>query len=422
MSPDYPLIRGMRDSLPREAARLSRVESVFKAVFQSFSYEEVRVPVLESKELFCRGLGESSDAVGKEMYTFVDRDGKELALRPEGTASIVRALVRNSLCYNDRPRLWYEGPMFRHERPQAGRYRQFQQVGVEAFGFSEPAIDVEIIQIGTEVFRRLGLSSAVTLKINSIGSAEARARYRERLVQALKPVSAELDSDSRQRMQSNPLRILDSKIPKTRDILKEAPLLRDSLSNAAKERFDQVLELLTKAEIEYTIDPHLVRGFDYYTDTVFEWVSDRLGAQDAVCAGGRYDGLAELLGGDPTPGVGFAAGIDRIANLYEQQEESSYRAADIYLVPMDEAHREFVNTVAQILRSRTNMRVREHIGTGNMKNKMRWADKSGAVWALIVGDAELQQRSVTVKWLRSKRAQLSTSVENVVNVITEESE
>lgn len=419
MSSNYPLIRGMRDSLPHDAARLSSVESVFKAVFRKFSYEEVRIPVLESKELFSRGLGESSDAVGKEMYSFIDRDGKELALRPEGTASIVRALIQNNLCYNDRPRLWYEGPMFRHERPQAGRYRQFQQLGVEAFGFSEPAIDVEIIQIGTEAFRRLGLSSLVTLKINSIGSAEARARYRERLVQALTPIATELDEDSRRRLQTNPLRILDSKIPRTRKLLHNAPLLRDSLSEAARERFGEVLERLSDLEIEYTIDPNLVRGFDYYTDTVFEWVTDRLGAQDAVCAGGRYDGLVERLGGDPTPGIGFAAGIDRIAQLREQQEETSYRAADIYLIPMDEVHREFVHSVAQHLRYQTDLRVREHIGMGNMRNKMRWADKSRATWALIVGDTELEQRTVTVKWLRTERAQISTSVENLVDIISE---
>lgn len=422
MSSNYPLIRGMRDSLPHEAARLSRIESVFKDVFRKFSYEEVRIPVLESKDLFSRGLGESSDAVGKEMYSFVDRDGKELALRPEGTASIVRALIQNNLCYNDRPKLWYEGPMFRHERPQAGRYRQFQQLGVEAFGFSEPAIDVEVIQIGTEAFRQLGLSSMITLKINSIGSAEARARYRERLVQALTPIASELDEDSRKRLQTNPLRILDSKIPKTRDLLNEAPLLRDSLSDAARERFDDVLEQLAKSAIEWTVDPNLVRGFDYYTDTVFEWVTDRLGAQDAVCAGGRYDGLAELLGGNPTPGIGFAAGIDRIANLCEQQDEPQYRAADIYLIPMDEVHREFVNSVAQHLRCRTDLRVREHIGAGNMRNKMRWADKSSATWALIVGDTELEQHTVTVKWLRSERTQISTSMENLVNIISEHTE
>ena len=419
MSSNYPLIRGMRDSLPHEAARLSGVESVFKDIFRRFSYEEVRIPVLESKELFNRGLGESSDAVGKEMYSFIDRDGKELALRPEGTASIVRALIQNNLCYNDRPRLWYEGPMFRHERPQAGRYRQFQQLGVEAFGFSEPAIDVEVIQIGTEAFRRLGLTSLVTLKINSIGSAEARARYRERLVQALIPIAAELDEDSRRRLQTNPLRILDSKIPKTRDLLNDVPVLRDSLSDAARDRFDQVLARLSELKIEYTIDPNLVRGFDYYTDTVFEWVTDRLGAQDAVCAGGRYDGLVELLGGNPTPGIGFAAGIDRIAQLCEQQEETSYRAADVYLIPMDEVHREFVHSIARHLRCQTDLRVREHIGVGNMRNKMRWADKSSATWALIVGDTELEQQTVTVKWLRTERAQISTSVENLVDTISE---
>ena len=325
-------------------------------------------------------------------------------------------------CYNDRPRLWYEGPMFRHERPQAGRYRQFQQLGVEAFGFSDPASDVEVVQIGNEVFSQLGLHSFVTLKINTIGSADARAQYRERLVEALTPHSTELDEDSRKRLQTNPLRILDSKIPKTKELLKDMPQLQDSLSDDAKERFDHVLELLTTVGVEYTLDPHLVRGFDYYTDTVFEWVTDHLGAQDAVCAGGRYDGLVELLGGSPTPGVGFAAGIDRIASLCEQLDEPIYRAADVYLIPMDERHREFVNSVAQHLRYQTNWKVREHIGAGNMKNKMRWADKSNAYWAIIVGDSELQDGKVTVKWLRSDRAQLTTSVENLINVIREDTE
>ena len=419
MSSIYPLIRGMRDSLPREAARLSRVEATFKDVFRSFSYEEIRIPVLESRDLFYRGLGESSDAVGKEMYSFTDRDGKELALRPEGTASVVRALIQNNLCYNDRPRLWYEGPMFRHERPQAGRYRQFQQLGVEAFGFTEPSIDVEIIQIGNEVFRQLGISSLVSLRINSIGSAEARAQYRRRLVEALTPLTAELDEDSQKRLQTNPLRILDSKIPKTKELLRGAPILRDSLSGLARDRFDTVLELLTSAGVEYIVDPQLVRGFDYYSDTVFEWVTDHLGAQDAVCAGGRYDGLVELLGGSPTPGVGFAAGIDRIAKLCEQKEDPRYCAADVYLIPMEEVHREFVNSVAKHLRSHTDLRIREHIGSGNMRNKMRWADKSSATWALIVGDTELQQRTVTVKWLRSERSQLSTTVENLLKVFKE---
>lgn len=410
----------MRDILPEDSARLTLIEDTFRDVLQSYSYEEIRLPVLEAKDLFDRGLGEATDAVSKEMYSFEDRDGTDLALRPEGTASCARAIVNHSMVHEDKPRLWYAGPMFRHERPQSGRYRQFQQVGAEAFGYSGPAIDYELMSVGTDVFGRLGILDEITLLLNNIGSAAERALYRGALVEYLLPIEDDLDSDSRHRLKANPIRILDSKNSRTQEILEQAPPIEEFVSQESNEKFAAVRRLLDGANIEYQITPRLVRGFDYYTDTVFEWVTDKLGAQDAICAGGRYDGLIELLGGKPTPGVGFAAGIDRIAILLEQFEGSSkYDKADVYIIAHSDEQQEYVAEVARQVRRHTNLRVREHTESGRMGAKMRWADKSGAKWALIAGDAEEAKREVTIKWMRVEREQTTVSFDQVVEVLSE---
>ncbi len=392
----------MHDVMPPECAYLSYIETVFKNVLESFSYEEIRIPIIESEELFARSVGENTDVVGKEMYSFKDRDGSQLALRPEGTASVARAVINNNLCYVNKPRLWYEGPMFRHERPQAGRYRQFQQIGAEAFGYDEPEIDVELIRIGTEIFKQLGILDSLTLKINTIGTPAARAEYRETLADALTPLKPLLDEDSQRRLKTNPLRIFDSKVGTTQELLKEMPLLRESLSPYSRKRFITVMSRLDELGIKYEVDPRLVRGLDYYTDTVFEWQSDQLGAQSTVCAGGRYDYLVQLLGGERTPGVGFAAGIERIAILVSKQQNLDYHAADVYVVTMDDKQIPYANQIVAKIRSKTELRVREHLGAGTMRYRMKSADRSGSDWALVIGDNEMNDQTVTVKWLRSE--------------------
>lgn len=415
-------VRGMRDLFAADVAQLAHIEAIFREVLISYSYVEIRTPIVERERLFNRGLGSTSDAVSKEMYTFPDRGDEILALRPEGTASVVRAVIDQDLCYNDKPRLWYSGPMFRHERPQAGRYRQFHQIGAEALGYTDAVIDVELISIMTEIFDRLAISSSVQLLMNNIGTPESRTEFKRVLLDALQPVSHLLDDDSRNRLQSNPLRILDSKVPATQDILKEAPKLKDSLSDSSKRRFDEVLQLLDRANISYTIDDRLVRGFDYYTDTVFEWVTEAVGAQDALCAGGRYDELTELLGGRPTPAIGFAAGTDRIALIRQHLTEFEHRSVDLYVVPLSENAQEYSHEVAKHVRGSSNIKVREHIGQDRLKTKMKWADRSGAIWAVIVGDNEVANRSVTLKWLRTERTQVTIPLAKLTQTLTNSGE
>lgn len=418
MSQSFQTVRGMRDILPEDSARLTLVEDTFRKILSRYSYEEIRLPIVESKNLFDRGLGESTDAVSKEMYSFHDVDSSELALRPEGTASCARAIVNHSMAHEHKPRLWYAGPMFRHERPQAGRYRQFQQVGAEAFGYSGPAIDFELIHIVTDVLESLGLLDSTTLLINNIGDAAARTRFRGALVEYLKPFVSDLDSDSRKRLSSNPIRILDSKDEKTRSILEAAPRLKEYVCHQSTERFESILTMLDDAHISYEVADQLVRGFDYYTDSVFEWVTDKIGAQDAVCAGGRYDGLIELLGGKPTPGIGFAAGVDRIALLQsETQEEVEYQSTDVYLIALSEDQRSYVAEIARRIRQGTNLRVREHTEPGRMGAKMRWADKSGATWAVIAGESEESELNVSIKWLRSDREQVQVPLVGMLEVL-----
>jgi histidyl-tRNA synthetase len=398
-------IRGMRDVLPPEAQRMRRVEAEAIAVLGGFGYEEIRLPLLEPTELFSRGVGETTDIVEKEMYSLEDRDGGSITLRPEGTASCVRACLQHGLVYNQPQRLWYAGPMFRYERPQKGRYRQFEQIGAEAFGMAGPDVDAELIQLGAELFARLGVAAHVRLEINTLGAAEDRARYREALVEYLNPLRHALDADSQRRLDRNPLRILDSKDAATQRALADAPAMRDYIGNESRARYEGLKSLLERLGIAYVENPRLVRGLDYYTHTVFEWITDALGAQGAVCAGGRYDGLVERLGGRPTAGAGFAIGIDRLALLTEAVGATKEPPRlDGYCVVMEERFTADAMALAHALRAR-GLRVRVHMGGGKLKSQMKRADASGARFALILGEDEVAAGEVSLKWLREDGVQ-----------------
>ncbi len=395
-------IRGMRDVLPVEARRYREIEEKIYGVLHSFSYEEVQLPLLEFTELFARGVGEATDIVEKEMYTLADRDGDSITLRPEGTAGCVRALQQHGLLYNQTQRVFYRGQMFRYERPQRGRYRQFSQIGAEVFGIPGPEIDAELLSLCFEFWRALGISEHLTLEINTLGSGANRAAYRAALVEYLTPLREELDSDSQRRLSTNPMRILDSKSEATQAVLKAAPLMVDYLDDASQQHFERLGELLAQLGIAYVHKPGLVRGLDYYTDTVFEWTTSALGAQGTVCAGGRYDGLVELLGGRDTPGAGFAVGLDRVALLCEQTEDAQAfsTAVDVYCCVMDPNHTAAAAALAQRLRSaRPDLRVRTHAGSGKLKAQLKKADASGARWALILGEQEVAADEVTIKTL-----------------------
>jgi histidyl-tRNA synthetase len=396
-------IRGMRDVLPAEARRWQRVEAETIRTLESFGYEEIRLPLLESTELFSRGLGEATDAVEKEMYNLLDRDGEKLSLRPEGTASCVRAGLQHGLIFNQTPRLWYRGPMFRYERPQKGRYRQFDQIGAEVFGVAGADVDAELIQMSAVLFRSLGLSRELRLELNTLGSAESRRAYRDALVAYLTPRRDALDVDSQRRLERNPLRILDSKDVATRAVLEGAPTLTDYLDDESRAHFDGVRRLLDALQIGYVVNTRLVRGLDYYTHTVFEWMTDALGSQGTVCAGGRYDGLVEQLGGRPTPGAGFAVGVDRLVLLHEALGQGvRAEPVDGYCVVQGDAHQAWAMATCQRVRDALpQLRLRRNAGGGKLKNQMKRADASGADWALIVGEDEVANDEVTLKWLRA---------------------
>ncbi len=410
-------VRGMRDVLPAEARRLAEVESLLLRTLHSFAYEEVQLPLLEFTELFARGVGEATDIVEKEMYTLSDRDGDSITLRPEGTAGCVRALQQHGLLFNQTQRVFYRGPMFRYERPQRGRYRQFYQIGAEAFGLPGPDIDAELLKLCAEFWRVLGIDSQVQLELNSLGSAANRRAYRDALVAYLTPHRQALDEDSQRRLASNPLRILDSKAAATQELLAAAPRLDEFLDDASRAHFAGLTELLDAMGVAYVHNPRLVRGLDYYTHTVFEWTTTALGAQGTVCAGGRYDGLAELLGGKPTPGAGFALGLERVALLWEQSRSMATTlsgamsaefsaAADVYCCVMDAQHLAWAQALAQSLRDALpTYRIRVHAGGGKLKNQLRRADQCGARWALIIGDDEVAGSRVTVKPLRDAAEQ-----------------
>jgi histidyl-tRNA synthetase len=399
-------IRGMNDILPGETPYWQYLEQTVAELLASYGYGEIRLPVVEYTELFKRSIGEVTDIVEKEMYTFNDRNEESLTLRPEGTAGCVRAAVQQGLLSVPQ-RLWYSGPMFRYERPQKGRLRQFKQMGVESFGFASPDMDAEIITLSASLWQRLGIADAVTLQLNSIGSTEARAAYRAALVSYLEQHFDALDEDSQRRLGSNPLRILDSKSPDTQALLDGAPSLQDFLDDESRDDFTRLCQMLDAAGVSYQINPRLVRGLDYYNKTVFEWVTDRLGAQGTVCAGGRYDGLVEQLGGKPCPGIGFAMGVERLILLLQEtgQLPEPRARADVYVVSVgDEAADAAVAAVQALRRELTGCRIIQHCGGGSFKSQMKKADKSGAQVALIWGEDEVAAGTVAVKTLRGEQA------------------
>lgn len=397
-------IRGMNDILPDQTPAWQFLERRVADVLGRYGYQEIRMPVLEQTELFRRTIGEVTDIVEKEMYTFDDRNGDSLSLRPEGTAGCVRAAEQHGLLFNQVRRLWYTGPMFRHERPQKGRYRQFHQIGVECFGINGPDIDAEVLLLTARLWQVLGLKDEVSLEINSLGTAADRQRYREALLEYLQQHREQLDEDSQRRMASNPLRILDSKNPQTQSLLTDAPDLADFIDQDSREHFHGLCALLDQAGLAYTVNPRLVRGLDYYGKTVFEWVTDRLGAQGTVCAGGRYDALVEQLGGKATPAVGFAMGIERLILLLQTCNvlpESASAVADIYVMSMGDQAFGYGLGLAETLRDALPERVIiTHCGGGSFKSQMKKADRSGARLAIIIGDQEMAAQAPAVKDLR----------------------
>jgi histidyl-tRNA synthetase len=412
-------IRGMHDLLPADSHRWQAFEAVILQLMSGYGYKEIRMPLVESADLFCRSIGEVTDIVEKEMYTFEDRNGDKLSLRPEGTASCVRAGIQHGLLYNQTQRLWYSGPMFRHERPQKGRYRQFHQFGVEAYGIGTPDIDAELILIGARLWKQLGLKG-IRLELNTLGSNEARVEYKRVLVDYLNQHKDLLDEDSIRRLGSNPLRILDSKNPAMKELLDKAPALMDYLDEESQQQFDKLTGSLDAAGVEYTLNPRLVRGLDYYCKTVFEWVTDELGAQGTICAGGRYDGLVEQLGGKPTAAIGFALGVERILSLLESQQEAQIETIDVYFVLLGEASELKGLLLAEEIREQVpGITMITHCGAGSMKSQMKKADKSGANIALILGDDELSNEQLTVKYLREKKEQSVVSFKDIHKFLAE---
>ena len=398
-------VRGMNDVLPADEKYWAFFESTVQRWLRAYGYREIRMPILERTELFVRSIGEVTDIVEKEMYTFTDElNGEQLTLRPEGTASCVRAALEHNLLYPGPQRLWYRGPMFRHERPQKGRYRQFHQIGVEALGFAGPDVDAEHLLMCARLWRELGLDG-IRLEINSLGSAEARARYRTKLVAYLESRVNELDADAQRRMHSNPLRVLDSKNPAMQALIEAAPRLADDLDEESAAAFAALRASLEAAGVPYQINPRLVRGLDYYNGTVFEWVTDRLGAQGTVCAGGRYDGLIAQIGGKPAPACGFAMGVERLlALIVEGGVAVAEAASDVYVLRQGDAAVRYGETVAEQLRD-AGLAVTLHCGGGSFKSQMKKADGSGARFALIIGDDEVRAGEVTLKALREERPQ-----------------
>ncbi|BEH14840.1 histidine--tRNA ligase [Marinobacter shengliensis] len=399
----------MNDILPEQTPVWQYVESTVRQVLGQYGYQEIRMPVVEQTELFKRSIGEVTDIVEKEMYTFDDRNGDSLTLRPEGTAGCVRAAEEHGLLFNQTRRLWYTGPMFRHERPQKGRYRQFHQIGVECFGMDGPDIDAELLILTARLWQVLGLAGHTRLEINSIGTSEARKVYRQALVDYLDQYRDQLDDDSKRRLTTNPLRILDSKDAGTRKILEGAPSLDDYLDDESRAHFEQLKGLLDAAGVKYSVNPALVRGLDYYGKTVFEWITDSLGAQGTVCAGGRYDGLVEQLGGKPTKAVGFAMGLERLILLLETLElvpDYVNNHADVYVTAMGDKVIAPAMAIAEELRSALPGRVVvTHCGGGSFKSQMKKADRSGARYAVILGENELASGNVGLKPLRDDEPQ-----------------
>jgi len=415
----------MNDLLPGDSALWQYLESAVAKVLRQYCYREIRFPLLEHTELFKRSIGEVTDIVEKEMYSFDDRNGESLTLRPEGTASCVRAALQNGLLDNQQlQRLWYLGPMFRYERPQKGRLRQFHQLGIEFFGVHSADADAELIILTARLWRELGIAAEVSLELNSIGSVQARSAYREALVAYLSDYVDQLDEDSNRRLHSNPLRILDSKSADTQRVLEGAPRLSDYLDDESRADFELLKRLLDSAGIQYRINEKLVRGLDYYNKTVFEWVTDSLGAQGTVCAGGRYDGLVEQLGGKATFAVGCAMGMERLSLLLLEAAALPVQLAagpDIYLVVAGEQAQLAATGLAETLRSQLpGIQLLSHCGGGKFKKQFKRANDSGARLALIIGDDEAEQQVVNIKWLREQREQQSVPVSSLIELLTKE--
>ena len=420
MAKTIQAIRGMNDCLPTETPLWQLVENKVRSVLSAYGYAEIRMPIVESTPLFARAIGEVTDVVEKEMFTFDDRDEESLTLRPEGTAGCVRAGIEHGLLYNQEQRLWYMGPMFRYERPQKGRYRQFHQVGVEIFGIPNPEIDAELIALTARLWKDLGIFDHVTLQLNSIGSLEARKNYRQALVDFLQNHIDILDEDSKRRLTTNPLRILDSKDQRVQEVLNDAPKLHDYLDDDSREHFAQLCALLDSLGIQYEINQKLVRGLDYYNKTVFEWVTSALGAQGTVCGGGRYDGLVEQLGGHATSGVGFAMGLERLVLLVQEvnTQITLPSAVDIYIVYQGEGTTVAAFNLAEKLRSELpHLRTLLHCSGGNFKKQFKRADKSGAKLALVIGEDEVKNQQVVVKDLLQHSEQAVVALSDIINHI-----
>jgi len=415
------MLRKLNDCLPEQSCRWQFVESTLERIVQSYGYNEIRFPVLEQTALFKRSIGDVTDIVEKEMYSFEDRNGDSLSLRPEGTACCVRAALEHGLLYNQTQRLWYQGPFYRHERPQKGRYRQFHQLGIEAFGMASPDIDAEVIALSAAIFKALNLHDAVTLHINSIGNAETRKVYREALVAYFTPHKALLDDDCLRRLDTNPLRILDSKNPELKPLIANAPKLLDFLDEHSQKHHATLLTYLDALGISYEINPYIVRGLDYYNDTVFEWVADNgLGAQSTVCAGGRYDGLVAQLGGDFTPAFGFGLGIERLILMLENQSDfqSIIPSIDAYLILVGEEAQKAGLVLADKLRDHCpNLKFVANCGGNSLKSQFKKADKSHARYALVLGEDELREGTITIKFLRENQAQQTLSFEALLNIL-----
>ena len=416
MTKNIQAIRGMNDCSPTESPLWQWIEGQVRQILSSYGYSEVRMPIVESTPLFARAIGEVTDVVSKEMYTFWDND-EQLTLRPEGTAGCVRAAIEHGWIYNNEQRLWYMGPMFRHERPQKGRYRQFHQAGVEVFGIATPEIDAELIILTARLWKALGIDQHVSLQLNSIGSLEARANYRSALVAFLENHQDLMSEEEKERLVKNPLRILDTKNQALQDVLDGAPKLLDYLDDESREHFAQLCGLLDAVGIQYEINPKLVRGLDYYNKTVFEWVTSALGAQGTVCGGGRYDGLVEQLGGHATSGVGFAMGLERLVLLVQEVNKSIpvKSAVDIYVVYQGEGTTLAAFQLAEKLRSELpHLSTMLHCSGGNFKKQFRRADKSGATLALVLGESEVQNNQVVVKHLLGEAEQQTIDVANLI--------
>ena len=411
-------IRGMNDILPDVSDTWRYLEATVQEIVQSYGYSEIRLPLLEHTDLFKRSIGEVTDIVEKEMYTFADRNGESLTLRPEATAGIVRAGMTNGLFHNQKQKLWTSGPMFRYEKPQAGRYRQFYQFDVEAVGYDGPDVDAELIVMSARMWQRLGISK-ISLEINSLGTAEARVRYRDALVEYFSSVKNQLDEDSIRRLAQNPLRILDSKNPDMQAIVEAAPVMLDYLDEESAEHFSGLKTLLDAAGVTYTENPRLVRGLDYYSRTVFEWVTDALGSQGAVCSGGRYDGLVEKLGGRATPAVGWAMGIERFVALFEAcGGEVPASKADVYIAALGSGTLQRAFALAEELRDSVDgIQVEMNLGGGSFKSQMKRADKCGAEFALILGEQELADGCVGLKPLRSTDEQSNVALDDLAETL-----